>query len=1064
MKASPNATAIVQAASESSSGRTLTYFELDRLSSVFAEQLRGYQVKKHDIVPLLVERSPEFCIAVLAILKLGAAYCPIDPNYPFERLQLIVEEVEAPVVLVSRNLHTSMPFNGLTCLPMPTCEELAVAPFSEDFTPTPNSPEDRAYIIYTSGSTGKPKGVEISHAGISNFLQGLTEFLDLGGGERWTFSLSTGFDVSVWEMWGALSSGAVLVTVPQSVLISPKDLFNLLQEERITVFNQTPSGVRRLILAGNDSPLADLRYLLFVGEALPADVAKSCSCYGATAWNLYGPTEASVFATAEKVLPETLCGPTASIGRPLPNYRVSVLDSQGCYLPPLIPGELHIGGIGLAKGYFKRPEISAQSFIEITDELNTRCRWYRTGDLALVREDGTIEFLGRRDCQVKVSGYRIELEEIEAVLSRHPQVACSAAVVREAPGEIRRIFSFVEPARGQVLDVSELRVFLERFLPAYMIPSRFVSIAQLPRSCHGKLDRRLLEQMPDPVSEVSGSPISMSLMESRISEIWNKITGVRPSSIERPFFEEGGSSLLLVRVANEIRVAKLGSPSMLDLFKYPSIKLLARFLETHCEKIPIHADPQIQRRKEAEGRMYVQRERRVSFAARREVVVSPVTGDDGTQTLVAYVVPRLNGKSGNSDGPARDVITKWRTVWDDAYQRPSSSADKEFNTIGWNDSVHGKEFSSLEMREWLDETIKRISALRPRKVLEVGCGTGMILSKIAPSCEQYVALDISTAAIAYVRELTTNQTKFKGVSLFNKAAHELDELPREAFDLVIINSVAQYFPDVDYLVNVVQSALNRLSDGGVIFLGDLRNFELLDAYNRSVEMERAPDAQDVAGLRKRIESRVRNEEELVVSPQMIRVLGGMMPEISKGKTLIRKGKSLNELTRYRFDALIYKQSKKDAAPREGSDTPITVLPWSPGRFTKSEVRRLLEGSVGGALCIRGAPNSRLRRFELAPWSELEEWSTVGALKQSQYFDNVEGLAPHDMWSLADELGYALNVECSSDNGALIDLIFSKNDRDGSDSSRTSSLPVTKVVDLSTLASHPSRTRPPTLTS
>ena len=441
----------------------------------------------------------------------------------------------------------------------------------------------------------------------------------------------------------------------------------------------------------------------------------------------------------------------------------------------------------------------------------------------------------------------------------------------------------------------------------------------------------------------------------------------------------------------------------------------------------------------------------------REVVVSPVTGCDGAQTLVAYVVPLLDGTSENNEGPTSNVLTKWRTVWDDVYQRSGSSSDQEFNTVGWNDSVNGEEFSSTEMREWLDETISRIAALRPRRVLEVGCGTGMILSKIAPSCEQYVALDISTTAISYLRELTSDQTKFKSVSLLHKAAHELDELPREAFDLVIINSVAQYFPDVYYFLNVLQCALNRLSDGGIIFLGDLRNFDLLDAYSRSVEMERASDEKDVAALRRRIEDRVKNEEELVVSPQMIRILSGILPGILGVKTLIRKGKYLNELTRYRFDALIYKISANDTEPLDEGER-MRFLRWVPGRFTKSEVQQLLIRNGGGAFCIQGVPNGRLRRFELAAWSELEEWSTVGALKQSGYLDSVEGLDPNEMWRLASELGYVLSIECSTVNGSLIDLIFSKEALPDSALFLASSQPVVEAIDPTTLATHPSRGR------
>ncbi|HVR99575.1 MAG TPA: amino acid adenylation domain-containing protein, partial [Thermoanaerobaculia bacterium] len=504
-------------------GQQLSYGELERRANRLAHRLTG----KPDVrIGVMLERSLEMIVALLGVLKAGAAYIPLDPSHPAERLALLLESSGARVVLSQEHL---LVLDGPDTPP--------AVPLGED---------NLAYVIYTSGSTGTPKGVMVPHRGIVNRLLWMQEAYPLTPGDRVLQKTPFTFDVSLGELFGPLLCGARLVFARPEGHRDPAYLADLIAHEGITALHFVPSMLGAFLEVEAD--LASVRRVLASGEALPPELVRRFSrATDAELLNLYGPTEASVEVSVWPCDPER---PTVAIGRPISNLRLYVLQPVG------VPGELLLGGVGLARGYLGRPDLTAAAFVP--DPFGNGERLYRTGDFCRLLPDGNVEFLGRIDHQVKIRGFRIELGEVEAALLRHPQVRECAVVVRE------------ETLAAYVVGTAEpgvLRTFLDERLPGYMVPAVFVTLGALPLTSSGKVDRASL-----PTPERTHQALApRDVLELRLVRLWEELLGLEPIGVQDDFFELGGHSLLATQVRSRLRTLLGVDLPLRALFEAPTL-------------------------------------------------------------------------------------------------------------------------------------------------------------------------------------------------------------------------------------------------------------------------------------------------------------------------------------------------------------------------------------------------------------------------------------------------------------------------------------------------------------
>jgi amino acid adenylation domain-containing protein len=531
----------------------LSYRELNARANRLAHALRQKGVQRNDIVGLAVERNADVAVGILAILKAGAAYLPLDPDYPRDRLAFVVGDAKARLVLASSKVRGSLQLEAAECLDIATAGS-GLADTNPDVA---SAPEDLAYVIYTSGSTGKPKGVLVTHANVARLFSATDPWFGFGPHDVWTLFHSYAFDFSVWELWGALLYGGRLVIVPYWVSRDPAAFRKLLVDERVTILNQTPSAFRQLIQADLDEAPAAyaLREIIFGGEALELQSLKPwVERYGDAKprlVNMYGITETTVHVTYRPITRADIeAGRGSMIGKPIPDLYIRLLDERGEPVPVGVTGEIWVGGSGVANGYLNRPELTAQRFVTDPFDPSGSARLYRAGDLARRLSDGDIEFLGRIDAQVKIRGFRIELGEIETALNAHPMVRQSAVITREArPGDMR-VVAYVVVNGGEDLTVSDVRRYLRTSLPDYMIPSFVVTLQSLPLTANGKLDAGAL---PDIFRSV-GDDVALSEppapgMEQLLANIWRETLRVDKVNAGDNFFDLGGHSFLAIRVA-----------------------------------------------------------------------------------------------------------------------------------------------------------------------------------------------------------------------------------------------------------------------------------------------------------------------------------------------------------------------------------------------------------------------------------------------------------------------------------------------------------------------------------
>ncbi len=578
--ATPHALAAIHGANR------LTYAELNSRAEQLAQYLRAHGVGPDVLVGICMERSLDLLVAALATLKAGGAYAPFDPAYPADRLAFMVNDAEVAVVLTHSQLREQLPANVPTlCLDSDWAQIAEASPVAAARASTG---ENLAYVIYTSGSTGTPKGVAVTHANLQNLLLWHIEAHELTHADRCTYLAGPGFDASVWEIWPALAAGASLYIVDDELRLAPKRLRDWMINNGITIsFAPTPLAEELIKLPWTAT--ASLRFLVTGGDKLHHYPSPNLPF---VLMNYYGPTECTVLATGTPVYPSAHAEQAPSIGRPMANTQVYVLDRNRQLLPIGVPGELYIGGAGVARGYHRRPELTEERFVDNPFVTGTPGpigsanynRLYRTGDLVRYRPDGSIEYLGRIDFQVKIRGYRIELGEIETALTRHPRLHEAAVLVREdAPGE-KRLVAYVVPQDQESSDSAELqaelRAFLAERLPDYMVPTVYVVLSTLPLTATGKIDRKALPAPTTATPSRSNSPALPSRSsEQQIAAIWQQVLGRDNVGRDDNFFDQGGHSLLLIQV-HERLVQLFGNEiKLMELFTYPTISSLARRID-----------------------------------------------------------------------------------------------------------------------------------------------------------------------------------------------------------------------------------------------------------------------------------------------------------------------------------------------------------------------------------------------------------------------------------------------------------------------------------------------------
>jgi amino acid adenylation domain-containing protein/non-ribosomal peptide synthase protein (TIGR01720 family) len=1083
--------------------QSLTFREMDRRANRLARHLQIKGVGPEVLVAVGVERSFDMVVALLAVLKAGGAFLPLDTAYPAERLSFMLDDARPAVLVTHRGLLEDINCEGV----------LRVRMDVDDMGEDDSSPASRvtarnlAYVIYTSGSSGRPKGVMVEHRALVNQLIWMQREFPLEQTDRVPQKYSLSFDVAVLEIFGPLLAGARLVLMRPARHLDSSYLADLIVREGITALDLVPSLLRVLLDDAKFRGCRSLRRVTCGGEELTVELRdRFFAVFGAQLNNMYGPTEATITATSHT------CRPgdpewTVPIGKPIANTQAYVLDGDLQFVPVGVSGELYLGGDGLARGYLNMPDLTAERFIT-TPHAN---RLYRTGDLARLLPDGDLEFLGRVDRQVKVRGYRIELGEIETALLRYPSVKSCAVVARE-DGRLAAYFvpddSSPElwPSIGEyglydelmyyAMTHDELRnrsyqVAIDRLVKGKTvldigtggdaILSRFCLEAGAKRVYAIELQADAIERarqtvarlgLTDRITFIQGASTTLELPEQVdvcVSELLGMIgssEGVAPILNDARRFLKNGGVMIPRRCAT--RIAAVHLPEALA--ETPEFnELTGRYTEEIFRKVGRPFDVRVCIKnfpssnllsdsavfEDMDFRGYVEPEYRTDITLRitssgrldgfllwlnlytveDELIDSlhgrhnwlpvffPVfyPGVDVSRGDVIQMrcscelndsawIPdyRVEGKLIRNDGAeiqfnflspyrgktfrsnpfyerlfaeevgraasagrrfAASQVSRWREIYDEMYGQPAVHGEPTFNIVGWNSSETGWPILPQEMREQVDGTVERILSLRPQRVLEIGCGTGLLLFRIAPHCKSYVGTDISGVALDYVRRHLS--PGLSHVELLQAAADELIE--RGPYDAVILNSVAQYFPGIDYLVQVLEGAARVVADGGHIFVGDVRSLPLLETFYQSLG----------AGA----QERMRKEQELVVDPEFFEALPERIPRIGQVEVEVKRGWAHNELTRFRYDALI----------TVGQAVSPSVADQLRHSGTLESIRRILisQGPVVASL-LRRIPNARLQ---------------------------AGGVEPEALWSLGRELGCTVKITWSSDDVTCLDALF-----------------------------------------
>jgi amino acid adenylation domain-containing protein len=799
-------------------GENISYDELDMRANTLANYLTGKGLSANEKIGVMAGRSAVQITGLLAVLKAGGCYVPLDPDYPQDRLKFIIEDSGIKRVII-HSRFSDISLNEALEIVAADREPSDIGNCSAVKPDVKIGPDDPAYMIYTSGSTGLPKGVVLPHGGLLNMIQQQIRIFKVNAESRVLQFASPGFDASISEYFMALACGACLVMTGKDNL-APLPQFNrFLADEQISHVTLIPGFLAMLPY----EPHPKLSTLIVAGEACNIDLIKKWSA-GRDFFNAYGPTESTVCTSI------AVCKPgitQVTIGRPIDNILVYILDSNNNPCPLGVPGELHIGGRGLAIGYHNRPELNAQKFINISIDNGPSIRLYRSGDRARFLSNGEIEFLGRIDEQVKIRGFRIEPGEIEAVLRSHPLVKDAAVVINEDNTAEKRLFT--------------------------------------------------------------------------------------------------------------------------------------------------------------------------------------------------YICPELNWESelgkNSGKGILQEQVNHWREIFDDSYgQNSPKPEDATFNISGWNSSYTGLPIPEDEMRQWVNDTVDSITAYKPEDVLEVGCGSGLLLFRVAGSCRSYFGTDFSANAIESLRPVL-KERGLHNVELLQCDAVEIAASTSRKFDMIVLNSVVQYFPDHEYLLKVIANGLKLLKPGGHFFIGDVRNEALLEAFRASVELFKREGDINPPQLLQRIHQQVEQEEELLVNPQFFASLPAHITGISGVKTLWKKGRYSNELNKFRYDVVLQKEGDGQLAiPEE--------INWNEERPGPHQLSTLLLKTPLHPFILRGVKNSRIA----TDLEFLECLRNPDIHNDTASFDlpgdaMSDGLRPEDFFEMEQVVPYKIEVCCSMTDKAAFDVSF-----------------------------------------
>jgi amino acid adenylation domain-containing protein len=815
VKKTPNETALI------AGEERLSYAELNRRSNQLAHYLRRLGVGPEILVGICMERSTEMLVGILGILKAGGAYVPLDPAYPKDRIAFALQDCQAPVLLTQERLQQTLPENSAKLVRIDADWSEISKEDAGNLSPAA-TPNHLAYLIYTSGSTGRPKGVAIEHLSTSTFIQWSQSIFSRDELAGVLLSTSICFDLSVFEMFVPLSVGGKIILAQNAL-----ELPSLLAAHEVTLINTVPSAIAELLrMEGVPNSVTVVN---LAGEPLPRSLAKQIYAKETIrkVYNLYGPTEDTTYSTFTLVPNDDT---RVTIGRPIINTQAYVVDAQMRPVPVGVPGELLLGGEGLARGYFGRPDLTEQKFIPNPFSQESGSRLYRTGDLARYLPDGNLLFLGRIDHQVKVRGFRIELGEIESVLTQHAAVRQSLVMVRE--------------------------------------------------------------------------------------------------------------------------------------------------------------------------------------------------DDPGNKQIVAYVMPNSNFRgdaASESKEQDRAQVEQWETAWNETYKQKAAASDSTFNVVGWNSSYTGLPIPPEEMREWVDNTVDRILSLRPNRILELGCGTGLLMFRLASNCSHYHASDFSNTAIEYLQEQLAKQQNKLPVALSCRMADDFSGLQAGSFDTVVLNSVAQYFPSADYFVKVVERAVEMVQPGGAIFLGDLRSFALLEAFHTAVQLHQAPASMSCNDLLQKVRRRIAQEEELTIDPALFTALQQRIPKISSVEILLKRGRYHNEMSQFRYDVIL----RVGATPVPRQE--CAWLDWQKQDLTPAAVVEILKKTAPSMLGITGVPNARVwaAAEALRQLSQGEAPSTVGELRNHLKDVTTHVVEPDDLWSVGEDAPYSVSIRWSVHSGHC-DVVFCRN--------------------------------------
>ncbi|HYE32269.1 MAG TPA: amino acid adenylation domain-containing protein [Methylomirabilota bacterium] len=565
--ATPNAVAL------RFNGQSMTYAEMNARANQLAHLLRANGVKPDSFVAVCMERSFEMVLALVAAMKAGGAYVPIDPSNPADRISFTVQDAEAPVLLTQSHLLTKLPVTGARVIAVDQSAELKAQPTTNPAVPL--TPQNLCYTIYTSGSTGTPKGAMNTHVGVANRLLWGQATYNLTAEDRVLQKTPFSFDVSAWEFFWPLTSGAQLVIAPPGLHRDPAGIADLVNREGITIIHFVPSMLQAFVDEARARTCKTIRKTFCSGEALPAPLQNRFFSIlpQSELHNLYGPTEASIEVTYWECKPD----PNATavpIGYPIANARLYVLDKQMRPVPVNVPGELHIGGIPVARGYHKRPELTKDRFVP--NPFVPGETLYKTGDLCCFRADGRIDYLGRLDHQIKIRGFRIELGEIETIIASHPDVRETVVVARQENGD-NRLAAYCVPKNGRSISIDELKERLRAKVPEYMVPSAFVILDKLPLNSNGKVDRKAL---PAPVftSDDTHYRAPQSEEEQKLARIWCEVLNLEKVGVGDNFFDLGGHSLLAMQVISRVRTTFGAELPLMTFFQEPTLEAMSSYI------------------------------------------------------------------------------------------------------------------------------------------------------------------------------------------------------------------------------------------------------------------------------------------------------------------------------------------------------------------------------------------------------------------------------------------------------------------------------------------------------